>query len=168
MDRGDAGDDLIGQQLVHPELLLLDFVDGDVVVVVSEELVIVIFKLLHLECRVFREGVGVPEPAGAGCARQYSDVTARTKCLLKNLDDLFPPKLLSSHLRSTAEATGAVGAGAPVVARGVGPLEYALLARNPVMEENGGEIFYKMLLIKNHRTMGGGSGAETICLLTHC
>ena len=143
MDRGDAGDDLIGQQLVHPELLLLDLVDGDVIVVVSEQLVIVIFKLLHLECRVFREGVGVPKPAWAGCARQNPNVTARSKCLLKNIDDLFPPKLFSSHLRATAEAAGAVGAGAPVVSRGVGPLEYALLARNPVWRKIEGKYFTK-------------------------
>lgn len=63
--------------------------------------------------------------------------------------DLFSPKLFPSHLRSASEAASAVGAGAPVVARGVGPLEYALLARNPVIKENGGEILYKILLIKS-------------------
>ena len=83
LDGGDAGDDLVGQHLVQPELLLLDLVDGDLVVVAPEQLVVIVLELVHVEGCVLGEGVSVPVPPRDRGARQYPDVAAGSECLLE-------------------------------------------------------------------------------------
>ena len=63
-------------------------VNGNIIVLIIEQFVVIILELVDIKSRLLAEGVGVvarPKSRGRRVSRQYPDVAARSESLLEKV-----------------------------------------------------------------------------------